>query len=547
MDKKWWKEAVFYQIYPKSFCDSNGDGVGDLNGIRQKLSYLKALGVNAIWICPFYDSPMEDNGYDISDYEAIYPEYGTMADCDALISEANAMGLKIIMDMVINHTSHRHPWFRQACSDKNSKYRDFYIFREDVSELPQLRSCFGGSTWTQIEDGSWYFHTFAAAQPDLNWENPELREELYGMINRWLDKGISGFRMDAITFIKKDFTINGLNPDGADGRTAVGSVFTNRPGIELFLRELRDRTYGKPQFVTVAEAPGVPKEDLTAYIGENGFFSMVFDFSYTDIDVIPGRPWVEKNHWTTTQFKDALFANQYAVSATGWAANYLENHDQPRSINKYFPETDVKRYRERMAKSLGILFFFLRGTPFIYQGQELGMVNTCFSDISQLNDINSKGEYERCLGEGYTEEQAMAAINRRSRDHARLPMQWNSAAGKGFSTGSPWLGFHNVVPEVNAEEEMSRTDSVWQHYHDMIALRNHSELSDVLIYGQILETASGNADVICYKRYLGDKCVNIAVNMGAERIIMKMNRILLKSVSNDKDFLEPYDAAVWMD
>ena len=545
MERAWWKEAVFYQIYPKSFRDSNGDGIGDLNGIREKLGYLKALGVNALWICPFYASPMADNGYDISDYEAIHPDFGTMEDCEALIAEAKAQGMRIIMDMVINHTSDRHEWFRQACADRNSPYRDFYIFRDSIDGLADLRSCFGGSTWTQIPDGSWYFHTFAPEQPDLNWENPQMRKALYAMIDRWLARGIAGFRMDAITYIKKDQRFPKTEPDGPDGRTSVWSVATNVPGIGEYLTELRDATYGRGDYTTVAEAPGVPADQLPEYIGKNGYFSMVFDFSYTDIDLTPGKPWIERHPFTTEEFRKALFANQYAVKSVGWAANYLENHDQPRSIDKYFPAEDVKLCRERMAKALGALFFFLRGTPFIYQGEELGMVNTRFGRIEELDDINSKGEYARCLEEGYTPNQALASINRRSRDHARLPMQWSEGEEHGFSDHAPWLGYNNAVPEISADAEMKDPASVWSWYRDMIALRSRSEYREILIYGGIEEESSGDPDVIRYSRTLDGKTVHVAVNMGARRVPARMPGLLMKACPESPDALEPYDAAIW--
>ena len=332
MDKKWWKEAVFYQIYPRSFYDSNGDGIGDLKGITEKLPYLKELGVTAVWICPFFKSPMKDNGYDISDYYDVNPEFGTIEDADELIRCANENGIKIIMDMVINHTSDQHRWFQEACRDRHSKYRNYYIFKDNIDGLADLRSNFGGSTWTQIEDGSWYFHSFAKEQPDLNWECEEMRQELYDMMNWWLDKGVAGFRMDAITFIKKDLSFPPMPSDGEDGRCDVGKCCLNRPGIDEFLHELKLNTYGRGDFVTVAETPGVPNEDLDRYIGRDGHFSMIFDFSYTDIDINPGDLWLHQRDWTIEEFKDKLFTNQRLVKKIGWAANYLENHDQPRSI-----------------------------------------------------------------------------------------------------------------------------------------------------------------------------------------------------------------------
>ena len=363
MDRKWWKEAVFYQIYPRSFYDSNGDGIGDLKGITEKLPYLKELGVTAVWICPFFKSPMKDNGYDISDYYDVNPEFGTIEDADELIRCANENGIKIIMDMVINHTSDQHRWFQEACRDRHSKYRNYYIFKDNIDGLADLRSNFGGSTWTQIEDGSWYFHSFAKEQPDLNWECEEMRQELYDMMNWWLDKGVSGFRMDAITFIKKDLSFPPMPSDGEDGRCDVGKCCLNRPGIDEFLHELKLNTYGRGDFVTVAETPGVPNEDLDRYIGRDGHFSMIFDFSYTDIDINPGDLWLHQRDWTIEEFKDKLFTNQRLVKKIGWAANYLENHDQPRSYQggrtAYDDLLEAEKNRPSIKWSKGVFICYL--------------------------------------------------------------------------------------------------------------------------------------------------------------------------------------------
>lgn len=551
MERKWWKEAVFYQIYPKSFYDSNGDGIGDLRGIAEKLPYLKSLGITAIWICPFFKSPMKDNGYDISDYYDVNPEFGTMDDVDELLKCAKEQDIRIILDMVINHTSDQHKWFQEACRDKNSKYRDYYIFKDRIDGLADLRNNFGGSTWTQIEDGSWYFHTFAKEQPDLNWDNEQMREEIYDMINWWLDKGVSGFRMDAITYIKKDQNFPPMPADGKDGRCDVAKCCLNCEGIAELLQDIKKHTYGCGDYMTVAEAPGVPNEQLEEYIGENGHFSMIFDFSYTDIDVYPGEIWLKKRPWTMEEFKTNLFRNQYAVASTGWAANYLENHDQSRSIDKYFPKEDIPEYKEKMAKALGTLFFFLKGTPFIYQGEELGILNTRFQDISQLDDINSVGQYKRCLAEGYTEEQAMESVNRRSRDHARLPMQWTEEANCGFSTGKPWIACNNRCTDISVEKELADENSVLMYYKNMITLRNKSELSDALIYGDISEIEGLGENLIGYKRSLGEKTISVIVNMGNERYDMHSNlsnpEILLDNYGTHHaaGVLQPYEAIVY--
>ncbi|MCD8132014.1 MAG: alpha-glucosidase [Lachnospiraceae bacterium] len=548
-ERKWWKEAVFYQIYPKSFYDANGDGIGDLKGITQKLPYLKELGITALRICPFYQSPMVDNGYDISDYYQVNPEFGSIEDAEELLQCAKRYGIRVILDMVLNHTSDQHPWFREACADKNSKYRDYYIFRDDISKASQFRSIFGGSTWTRTEDGSWYYHTFAQQQPDLNWENPGLRKELYTMINWWLDRGISGFRLDAITCIQKDMSFPRVEADGADGLCDLRNYGLNVPGIEEKLRELKKETYGRGDYVTVAEAPGIPGERLEEYIGEDVFFSMIFDFSYTDIDLEPGSPWAKMRRWSLEEFKEKLFRNQRFVSETGWAANYLENHDQPRSISKYFQRKDIEKYSDQMAKALGTLFFFLRGTPFIYQGEELGMRNTCFSSIDEVNDVNSLGQYERALEEGYTRQEALDAVNRRSRDHARYPMQWNGDLNFGFSEGKPWIQCGQTCGELTVERESVDGQSVLSYYKKMIRLRNHSPYSEVLIYGDLEEIAP-DPDIICYKRIRGGEEVRVAVNMSGKTLpFAEMRQVLLSNYEDPSGaaLLRPYEAAVWVE
>ncbi|MCC8066780.1 MAG: alpha-glucosidase [Clostridiales bacterium] len=555
MERKWWKEAVFYQIYPQSFYDANGDGIGDLQGIMEKIPYLKELGITALWICPFYCSPLVDNGYDISDYYAVNSEFGSIEDARELLKCANENGIRVILDLVINHTSDKHPWFQEACADKDSKYRDYYIFREDVGQLSQLRNNFGGSTWTQICDGRWYFHTFAKEQPDLNWENKDLRKELYTMINWWLRQGVSGFRLDAITYIQKDTSFPPVEPDGPDGLCDVMKHCLNVPGIEEKLLEMRRETYGRGDYVTVAEAPGVPAEKLEAYIGENGFFSMIFDFSYTDIDIWIGEAWAKPKKWSVEEFKEKLFRNQRLVRETGWAANYLENHDQPRSINKYFAgagKEQMEKYADTMAKALGTLFFFLRGTPFIYQGEELGMRNSVFSSIDEVNDVNSRGQYERALLEGYTEEEAFEAVNRRSRDHARCPMQWNDNANFGFSTEKPWIACNRICSKQTVERESQDKQSVLSYYKKMIRLRNHSPYAETFVYGDLIEVASA-PDIICYSRSREGKEICVAVNMsGMSLPFVRKGQMLLSNyeflLADDPvdDLLRPYEAVVWV-
>ena len=386
MSNEWWKKEIAYQIYPKSFKDSNGDGIGDLRGIIEKLDYLKDLGVTLLWLCPIYKSPMDDNGYDISDYYDINPEFGTMADLEELIEKAKVKGIKIIMDLVINHSSDEHAWFQEALKEPNN-----------------WRSVFGGSVWQKVEGrDEYYFHAFSKKQPDLNWENPTLRQELYKMINWWLDKGIAGFRVDAINFIKKDQRYLDGPVDGQDGLSACFDFARNQPGIEVFFDELKKETFEKHNCMTVAEAVGVQYKDLGIFIGEQGCFSMMFDFNYCNFDISEDEEWFKRNDWTTKQFKELLFTSQREVQKLGWIASFLENHDQPRAIDKFV--LDKKNHNYYSKTMLAGMFFNLRGTPFIYQGEEIGMENFERESIDEFDDIGSHGQYQRALEEGFTKE-----------------------------------------------------------------------------------------------------------------------------------------------
>ncbi|MDN6153926.1 MAG: alpha-glucosidase, partial [Tetragenococcus halophilus] len=431
LKKDWWKKEVIYQIYPKSFNDSNEDGIGDLEGIRQKLPYLKDLGVTMIWICPIFKSPMHDNGYDIADYEDIDPQFGTMDDFDLLLNDANKIDIKIMLDLVVNHTSDEHEWFQKALADKNSKYRAYYIFKEGKERPNNWRSQFGGSAWEKVPgEDAYYLHLFGKEQPDLNWENPELRQEIYDMINRWLEKGIAGFRIDSITFIKKDQDFASLPADGVDGLVSCKSKTRNRPGIGEFLNELKRETYEKYNCVTVGEASGVDYKDYEEFIGKDGYFSMIFDFHYADIDVESGTDWFKRSHWQVRDFKELLAQSQETIQQAGWAANFIENHDQPRALSKLV-HPDFQNARS--ACGIGALYFFLRGTPFVYQGQELGMINAERRNIEEFDDISSIDNYYRGMEEGYSKEEALHFVNLRSRDNTRSPMPWNNEKYGGFS------------------------------------------------------------------------------------------------------------------
>ena len=425
INMEWWKKSVVYQIYVKSFQDSNNDGVGDLQGIISRLDYLKTLGVDVLWLTPIFKSPNDDNGYDISDYRSIQSEFGTMSDFEELLDKAHQKEIKIILDLVFNHTSDEHFWFQESKKSKNNPYRDYYIWKEgNEGDVPNnWTSCFQGSAWELDEKtNEYYLHLFSKKQPDLNWENPALRQELYKMINWWLDKGIAGFRVDAINFIKKDQRYLDGPVDGQDGLSACFAYSRNQPGIEVFFDELKKETFEKHNCMTVAEAVGVQYKDLGIFIGEQGCFSMMFDFNYCNFDISEDEEWFKRQDWTTKQFKELLFTSQREVQKLGWIASFLENHDQPRAIDKFI--LDKKDHNYYSQTMLAGMFFNLRGTPFIYQGEEIGMENFERKDISEFDDIGSLGQYQRALEEGFTKEEAMHFLNLRSRDNTRTPMQW---------------------------------------------------------------------------------------------------------------------------
>lgn len=516
MKKFWWQKEIVYQIYPKSFNDSNNDGIGDIKGITEKLNYLSDLGVTMLWICPIYKSPMDDNGYDISDYFDLADEFGTMADLDELIEKAKEHNIKIILDLVINHTSDEHEWFKEAMSNPDSKYHDYYIFK-DGKEVPNnWRSVFGGSVWEKVEGrDEYYFHAFGKKQPDLNWENEEVRETLYNMVNHWLEKGIAGFRIDAITFIKKDLTYKSLEADGVDGLVKCTKTSRNQQGIEEFLHELKRETFDKYNCVTVAEAPGVSYDELDEFIGENGYFSMIFDFKYADLDVASGSEWFKRVPWTIKDLNEKIMASQIAIQKYGWGANFIENHDQPRSTTKYLIEQEKNKDAVKM---LGSMYFFLRGTPFIYQGQELGMTNFKRKSIDEFNDISSIDQYYRSIQEGLTEKEALHIINLRSRDNSRTPFPWDSSEYGGFSKTKPWLGMIDNYTEINAKEQVGNKESVYEFYKNMIDFRQNSIYSDCLIYGKINPIKSKNDKVIAYTRHIEDRVIYCYFNFSQENV-----------------------------
>ena len=533
LDKKWWKKEVGYQIYPRSFYDSNNDGIGDLNGITEKLDYLKDLGITLIWICPIFKSPMDDNGYDISDYYDVNPEFGTKEDLEKLIAEAEKRGIKVILDLVINHTSDEHEWFLEALKNPESKYRNYYIFKRGENGLPPTnwRSHFGGSAWEKVEGEAdengnemYYLHLFTKKQPDLNWENPEVRKELYKMVNYWLEKGIAGFRVDAINSIKKDARYLDLPVDGADGMAYNVEYTLNQPGIEEFLSELAKETFKKYNAMTVAETPMLEYERYNDFIGDDGFFTMIFDFSYADLDMTKGGFYYSLRDVPTVELRDKIFESQLTQQKYGWGAPFFENHDLPRSLNKFFGE----KANKTNAKLLANVFFFLRGTPFIYQGQEIGMDNFVRNDISEFDDIASKDQYQRALGEGFSSEEALYFVNKRSRDNSRTPMQWDNSKNAGFSkdeNSKSWIKLTGSQATTNVADQINDKDSIFLHYKKMIDLRQNGKYSDCLTFGDFISVPLENEKFIAYVRKYKNQKVLCISNFSEKRQEIKLSEI----------------------
>lgn len=520
MKKQWWQKEVVYQMYPRSFCDSNNDGIGDIQGIISKLGYLKELGITMLWLCPIFKSPMDDNGYDISDYLNIADEFGTMDDIKELIQLGKQKGIKIILDLVLNHTSDEHVWFKEALQDKTNKYHDYYIFKEGKEPINNWRSVFGGSVWEKVEGrDEYYLHSFGKKQPDLNWENPKLRNALYQMIEQWITLGVEGFRVDAITFIKKDLTYKSVESDGVDGLAKCTKAVRNQPGIETFLKELSEKTFAKHNCMTVAEAAGIRYEQLKEFIGEDGFFSMVFDFKHADLDVASGSEWFIRVPWTIKTLRDTILHSQMEVQKYGWAANFIENHDQPRATTKYLKE---HARNQDAIKMLGMMYFFLRGTPFIYQGQELGMCNFERKSIDEFNDISSVDQYYRSLDEGLSKEEALHVVNLRSRDNARTPFPWDATANAGFSKSTPWLAFSGSEQTINVESQYHDENSIFTFYQKMIQCRQESEYSDCLIYGTIKPIETTNEVLIAYQREDENNCLSCYCNFTNEVVKQKV-------------------------
>lgn len=517
MEKRWWKEAIAYQVYPLSFKDSNGDGIGDLRGIIDKLDYIKDLGVNLLWLSPVYCSPMKDNGYDISDYYNVDPRFGTNEELDELIEKAKERGIKILMDLVINHCSDSHPWFKEALKDPEGKYGKYFIFKKgkDGKEPSNWRSIFGGSAWEKVEGTDYYYlHMFCKGQPDFNWNNKELRFKLYEIMNHWLEKGIGGFRVDAITHIKKDPNYPSVPVDGPDGFGEAAKYALNYTGIGDFLSEMRDETTSKYDAMMVAEAPGVPKEDFGEFVGNNGYFSMMFDFSYLYPSFELKAPWHKIKPFTTDQFKEALFASQEAMQkADAWQAPYLENHDLPRSVSRYIPCEDLNR---QSASALATILLLLRGTPFIYQGQEIGMTNCSMKSVKEYDDISTLDYYQRAIADGFSEEESLEVCYDFSRDNSRTPMQWDDSISAGFSDSEkPWLKMNPNYKEINVESQQDDKNSLLSFYKELISFRK-GKFKDVFVYGDFETFMTNEKNLFAYKRILDKDVLFVLVNFQNE-------------------------------
>lgn len=533
MKKKWWHDKVAYQIYPKSFLDSNGDGIGDLRGIISKLDYLKDLGVDIIWLSPIYKSPFVDQGYDISDYYSIAEEFGTMEEFDELLAEAKKRNMYIIMDLVINHCSDKHEWFQKALADPDGEYADYFYFRKGKDGNPpsNYRSYFGGNCWEPVPGtDKYYFHMFAKEQPDLNWENPTLRKKLYDMINWWLEKGLAGFRIDAIINIKKDLDFPNLEPDGADGLAGCWRMVENVEGVGEYLEDLKKNTFEKYDAFTVAEVFNMHKDELSQFIGENGHFSTIFDFSAHALSN-GAHGWYDAPDINFNDWRKTIINSQLQVQKCGIEANIIENHDEPRGVSRFLPEYARNPLGTKM---LGTVSVLLRGIPFIYQGQEIGMQNAVWNDVKEYNDINTIDQYNLAISAGLSDKEALAVCSKMSRDNARTPVQWSDSDNAGFTTGTPWLKVNSNYKDINVQNQENDPDSVLNYYRKLVATRKSPEYKEVFTYG-VFESAYEDTEyVMAYYRVSDNQRILVAANFGkdAKTIELKfpVKKVVLSNV-----------------
>ncbi len=556
MQKKWWKESVVYQIYPRSFYDSNGDGIGDLPGITQKLDYLKSLGADVVWLSPVYKSPNDDNGYDISDYQAIMTEFGTLADFDRMLAGMHQRGIKLVMDLVVNHTSDEHPWFVESRKSKDNPYRDYYIWRppKDGKEPNNWEAAFSGSAW-QLDPatGEYYLHLFSKKQPDLNWENPKVRQEVYKMMQWWLKKGVDGFRMDVINMISK---VPGL-PDAPVVRDhpyqPAWMMTTNGPRLLEFLHEMKVEVLSKYDLITVGETPNVSTKQAAAITDEeSGSLNMVFQFEAMGLDMDLDRR--KGTSWKLTDLKRLMTRWQKDLEGKGWNSNYLNNHDQPRQVSRFGND---REYRVESAKLLGTFLHMLQGTPYVYQGEEIGMTNVAFDTIADYNDIQTVNMYHELVEEkGEDPTNVMAMIHHSSRDNARTPMQWNAGPQAGFTSGKPWLKLNPRYHEINVDQALADKDSIFNYYQKLIGLRK-SVLA--IIYGRYDLILPDHAQIYAFTRTLDNERLVVALNFSTQPaaftlpadITYKESTLLIANypVASGEDVhaftLRPYEARVY--
>lgn len=552
MERKWWHDKVAYQIYPKSFLDTNGDGIGDLRGIISKLDYLKALGIDMIWISPIYKSPFVDQGYDISDYYAIAEEFGTMEEFDELLAEAKKRDMHIVMDLVINHCSDKHEWFQKALADPDGEYAEYFYFvkGKDGKAPSNYRSYFGGSAWEPVPGtDKYYLHLFAKEQPDLNWENPVVREKLFEMVNWWLDKGLAGFRIDAIINIKKDLEFKSFEPDGPDGLAMCTKMVESVEGVDEFLAELKRETFEKHDAFTVGEVFNMKEGALETFIGEDGHFSTIFDFG-PQILSFGGHGWYDAEPIKFEDWRNVIFKAQKEAEGIGLEANIIENHDEPRGASRFLPEYCQNDMGKKMIATTSIL---LRGIPFIFQGQEIGMMNCKMDSIDEYDDINTKDQYQVALDAGLSEEEAMNACYKHSRDNARTPMQWTDDAQAGFTSGTPWLKVNPNYKEINVKDQEGREGSVLEYYKKLIALRKSEAYKEVFVYGSCVPVYEEKDKIFAYYRQNEMQKILIAANYGEEACTLKLEspakKILLSNfaepqVQGDKIILTSAEVAV---
>lgn len=552
MEKKWWKECVVYQIYPRSFKDSNGDGIGDLNGITEKMDYLQELGVDVIWLSPVYQSPNDDNGYDISDYQAIMEEFGTMEDFDRMLAAAHEHGLKLVMDLVVNHTSDEHPWFVESRKSVDNPYRDYYIWRpaREGKEPNNWGSCFSGPAWEyDRETDEYYLHLFSKKQPDLNWDNPNVRQEVFDMMNWWLDKGVDGFRMDVISLISK-------KPDLPDGKAGINGYASfnepaNGPHVHEYLQEMREKVLNRADTITVGECSGVTLEEAKQYASSDGKeLNMVFQFEHMDVDADGANKWTDKR-MDLRDMKAVLTKWQKGLENIAWNSLFWENHDQPRSVSRY--ADDSPEYREMSAKMLATCLHMMQGTPYIYQGEELGMTNAPFEDVSDFRDLDSINAYRELVEEQkvFSHQEMMKYLRRKSRDNARTPFQWDDTQQAGFTTGKPWIMVNPNFTEINAAGQLEDPDSVFHYYQKLIRLRKEHE---IVVYGTYDLLLPESKEIYMYTRTWNDEKLLVVCNFSGDTVNVELPEEFAGAeilISNYKDVsvqiemtVRPYEAFV---